>query len=269
MIAPGRADRPGAARSALDEPSEAELDSCPFCEGREDRTPPETFAVSVGEREPDTPGWLVRVVPNLYPAFERQEVVIHTPRHVRSFADLTDEELEAVAVAWRERASAARTEGFAYVHALVNEGREAGASLPHTHSQLVWLREEPPAVSEERPEAVADLLELRVAERDGLTLAVHPVGAFPYQSLIAPLEREANGFSSERLPVALALLREAVARLRAVQGPLPWNAWLHDGPHWHVELVPRLTVQAGIELGAGIAINTLAPEEAAERLREA
>ncbi len=67
----------------MDAPSPEELEQCPFDEGREDRTPPETLAVSAAAREPDPPGWQVRVVPNLYPAFEHQEVIVHTPRHVR------------------------------------------------------------------------------------------------------------------------------------------------------------------------------------------
>jgi len=87
-VAPNRRRRPGAEDVGVaDEPTEAELDECPFCEGREDRTPPETFRVG------GLAGWLVRVVPNLYPAFERQEVVVHSPRHVRTFAELTDDEL--------------------------------------------------------------------------------------------------------------------------------------------------------------------------------
>jgi UDPglucose--hexose-1-phosphate uridylyltransferase len=50
---------------------------------------------------------------------------------------------------------------------------------------------------------------------------------------------------------------------------VPWNAWLHEGAHWHLELVPRLTTFAGVELGAGIYVTTVAPENAASRLREA
>jgi UDPglucose--hexose-1-phosphate uridylyltransferase len=261
VIAPGRARRPGAARPAQEPADEAELDSCPFCEGREDRTPPEAFRVGSNAR------WTVRVVPNLYPAFERQEVVVHTPRHVRTFAELTDEELDATATAWRERTAAARAEGYAYVHALVNEGREAGASLPHSHSQLVWLRDVPPAVASENPEGVRELLSdesLWIGEADGVVTAAHRAGRLPYELVIA-----AQTPGALDLTAVLRSLRSAVARLRALEGALPWNAWLHDGPHPHVELVPRLSVQAGVELGAGIAINTLAPEEAAQRLREA
>jgi UDPglucose--hexose-1-phosphate uridylyltransferase len=55
--------------------------------------------------------------------------------------------------------------------------------------------------------------------------------------------------------------------VRDLEGPVPLNAWLHAGAHWHVELLPRLTVFAGLELGAEIYVNPLRPEEAAARLR--
>jgi UDPglucose--hexose-1-phosphate uridylyltransferase len=240
-----------------------ELDSCPFCEGREDRTPPEVFALPAEGREPDTPGWQVRVVPNLYPAFERQEVVVHSPRHVRTFAELTDEEIGFVAEAWNARLS---TAGSAYVHPLINEGRIAGASLPHSHSQLVWLPELPPAVRVERPEGLTELVEaareqnLVVAEADDLLAFAHPVGRLPYETLIAP-------GSSATLADALRILRDLVARLRQAEGTVPWNAWLHHGDTWHIELLPRLTILAGLELGAGVYVNALPPEQAAKNLR--
>jgi UDPglucose--hexose-1-phosphate uridylyltransferase len=198
----------------------------------------------------------VRVVPNLYPAFERQEVVVHAPRHVRSFAELNDEEVAAVAEAWQARREAAQAEGFAYVHALINEGAAAGSSLPHSHSQLVWLREPPPEVARESGGTTAELLnELVVAERNGMRAVVHRAGRLPYEMLIG-----GNPFV---LGSALLLLREVVAKLRAVEGAVPWNAWLHEG---HLELVPRLSVLAGVELGAGIYVNTVAPEDAAAAL---
>jgi UDPglucose--hexose-1-phosphate uridylyltransferase len=92
----------------------------------------------------------------------------------------------------------------------------------------------------------------------------------PYELLLAPRTRPAGGaFADERLGAALFALRDAVRRLRAVEGAVPWNAWVHDGPWWHVEIVPRLTVFAGLELGAGIHVNVLDPSEAAESLRGA
>ncbi len=199
-------------------------------------------------------------MPNLYPAFARQEVVVHAPTHVRSFAELDDAQVEAVAEAWLLRGVAGAEAGLGYLHALVNEGRAAGASLAHSHSQLVWLGDEPPAVAVESgdPERLAARDDLVVAERDGAIALVHEAGRAPYESVI--LQRDAP------LPTVLLLLRDLVRMLRAVEGPVPWNAWLHPG---HLELVPRLNVFAGIELGAGIWVNAVAPENAARALRGA
>jgi UDPglucose--hexose-1-phosphate uridylyltransferase len=205
----------------------------------------------------------VRVVPNLYPALERQEVVVHTPRHVRSFAELSEDEVDLVAEAWRRRREAVPQ---GYLHALVNEGRDAGASLPHSHSQLAWFAKPPPAVADERGElAVGEV----VLERDGLVLACPPASRLPYELVIAPLDDEPDGLRSERLGPALQLLAEAIRRLRRLEGPVPWNAWLHNGRRWHLEVVPRLAVLAGLELGAGIYVNPLPPEEAAAALWDA
>lgn len=216
-------------------------------------------------------------MPNLYPAFERQEVVVHTPRHVRSLAELEQVELPPIAAAWHARMEAARDDGFEYVQLLINEGLEAGASLPHSHSQLVWLREPPPAVTAEYPRlaegscalcAVLTDETLELALDEGLSLRVAREGRVPYELLIAPANHAARP-AEQALAAALRLLREGIARLQAVEGPLPLNAWLHAGAHWHFELVPRLTILAGLELGAGLYVNWLPPEDAAARLRKA
>jgi len=256
-IAPARGRRPGAPRGTIPPPTQEELDECPFCAGHEERTPPETL------RLPEEGDWTVRVVPNLYRALERQEVVVHSPRHVRSFADLEEREIDLVAAAWRKRRNDVPD---GYVHAIVNEGREAGASLPHSHSQLVWFAEPPPGVAVEQGELDAGEV---VLERDGLVLGCPPASRLPYEVVIAPLAEEADGLRSELLAPALHLLAEAVRRLRRLEGPVPWNAWLHNGRRWHLEVVPRLTVLAGLELGAGIYVNSLPPEQAAAALREA
>ena len=209
-------------------------------------------------------------MPNLYPAFARQEVAVHTPRHVRSVAELANEELALVAEAWRRRRGAVPD---GYLHALVNEGRDAGASLPHTHSQLVWLRKPPPEVALELPRltkgdcALCGLTdELEISLQGGVSLRVASAGRVPYELLIVPGEHAAEPSESE-LGEMLVLLREAIRRLHELEGPVPLNAWLHTGAHWHLEIVPRLTVLAGLELGAGLYVNWLPPEEAAEALR--
>lgn len=68
ILAPGRADRPDSFQTKSSEPKGA--DNCPFCEGREERTPPEVFATRSAGGDADTPGWTTRVVPNLYPALD-------------------------------------------------------------------------------------------------------------------------------------------------------------------------------------------------------
>jgi UDPglucose--hexose-1-phosphate uridylyltransferase len=232
------------------------------------------FAVAPGERPPDTPGWLVRVVPNLYPAFERQEVIVHSPRHVRSLAELADAELDAVATAWSARLQTGRV-GGRWPYLFVNEGREAGASLPHSHSQLAWLPEAPPAVAAELPNlakgacALCKLLAddtLEIAFDSSVTLRAAYAPRVPYEALIAPLEH-APAPSEADLRAVLALLRRAVGRLRDHEGPVALNVWLHAGEHWHFEVVPRISELAGIELGAELYVNWLPPDEAAARLR--
>jgi UDPglucose--hexose-1-phosphate uridylyltransferase len=277
-------------------------EDCPFCEGHEAKTPPETYAVGPAGREPDTPGWTVRVVPNLFPALVdpapapsggspplvarpargRQEVVIHSPRHVASIAELTPGELGAVAGAWSARAAAAEEAGLGYVQALVNEGAGAGASRAHSHSQLVWLPAAPPEVERELGRAGAcALCELLAAERragerllaDGeLLVGCRWAGRAPYELLVAPVRCEPDAFTSSLLTDALAAAAHWLGRVRAVAGGAPANLWLHTAPpghggHWHLELLPRLTVFAGLELGAGLYVNPLAPEAAAAELR--
>jgi UDPglucose--hexose-1-phosphate uridylyltransferase len=244
----------------------------------------------------------VRVVPNKFPAFGpwgregdrseglfarraavgRQEVVVHSPRHVRSLAELSGRELDHVAEAWRARATAAREEGFPYVQAIVNEGAGAGASLPHSHSQLIWLETEPPLVAQERRAAedaggcllcriLAEEVEQRiriVSERDGLVLLCPFAGRQPYEMMVAPLVCEPDPFADGRLEPALALAAEGLRRLEAAEPAAPVNLWLHTGDHWHLEILPRLSVLAGLELGSGYFVNTLAPESAAGILRE-
>jgi UDPglucose--hexose-1-phosphate uridylyltransferase len=195
------------------------------------------------------------------------------PRHARSLAELTGAELALIARAWRERVTAARKEGFAYIHALLNEGRLAGGSLPHSHTQLLWLREPPDLVTRERTATndcgVCELLaetEYRLAEQNGVVSSVHRAGRLPYELLVAPAEHGTDWFAGDTLTSALELLADGIRRLHAVAGPVPLNAWLHSNGHWHIELVPRLSILAGIELGAGLYINAVAPEDAVASL---
>jgi len=243
-------------------------------------TPPEVQAFGRPEgAAPDSPGWTVRVVPNKFPAIPGQEVVIHGPAHVLSFAELPAGVLETTAEAWRARRAAHADAAWTAV--AVNEGPAAGASLDHSHSQIVPLPEIPPLV-QAQAEALSDECALcwalgvedarTVRHAGGLRTIAPAWSRFAYELWIAP-DAHAAEPGWEELATALA---DAVRRLRAVVGAdLAWNCVVYAAPagldhwHWHAEVWPRLTVPAAAELGAGLWINIVDPDVAATELRAA
>jgi UDPglucose--hexose-1-phosphate uridylyltransferase len=320
IVAGVRAQRPGGELSA-DPPNPIDPEKDPFAEGHEDRTPPEVYAVRPGGGGPDTPGWSVRVVPNLYPALAAangepgrsepeprpganasrdlfwsapamgaHEVIVNSPRPVVSLGELESDEVRTAMDAWRERMRA--HDDAAYVHLIVNERREAGASLPHTHAQLYALPFVPAAVARERERfgayatrtmggnLLADLVqeEVRGRERivaiDDEAVLMAPYGArVPYQLMLAPRVPRAR-FEDDGATGA-GLLHDALGRLsRRLGAPPPANLWVRTAPHdaeyfcWRIDILPRLTHLAGLELGAGVNLNIVAPERVAAELRD-
>jgi UDPglucose--hexose-1-phosphate uridylyltransferase len=311
IVASERATRPGGGFH-VDPPPPVDPETDPFAEGHEDRTPPELYAVRPAGGPPNSPGWTVRVVPNLYPAVGpgspapppqakpdlftalpadgAHEVIVNTPQPVSCLVELPPAQLAAAMEVWRERM---RTHADAsYVHVLVNERREAGASLPHSHAQLYALRFVPAAIARERERFGAyatrtmggnllqDLVqeEVRLRERivaiDDDAVLISPYGArLPYQLMLAP-RRPRLRFEDDG-PTGAALLHDALGRLaRRLGAPPPLNLWIRTAPQgadsfcWRIDIVPRLTYLAGLELGAGVHLNTVAPEAAAAELRD-
>ena len=312
IIAGGRASRPGAGFTVEPaEPVDPERD--PFLEGHEDRTPPEVWALRPGGGPPDSPGWLVRAVPNLFPAVSPdagdppphptpdlftakaaagvQEVIVNSPEPVSSLADVTAEQVATTVDAWRERMRAHAD--AACVHLLVNERREGGASLPHTHAQLYALPFVPAAIARERERfgayatrtmggnLLADLVQEEVRMRDRIVaiddeaVLMAPYAArVPFHLVLAP--RRARARFEDDGPSGAALLHDALLRLRRRLGASPpLNLWIRTAPRgadhfcWRIDIVPRLTHLAGLEMGTGVHLNVLAPERAAADLRDA
>jgi UDPglucose--hexose-1-phosphate uridylyltransferase len=311
IIAGDRAGRPGGELRAAEAPP-IDPESDPFAEGHEDRTPPEVFAVRPGGGPPDSPGWTVRVVPNLYPALSpdapdpppeanrdlfwagpargAHEVIVNAPNPVVSLSELSPDQVVAAVEVWRERMRAHAD--ATYVHLSVNERREAGASLPHTHSQLYALEFVPAAVARERERfgayatrtmggnLLADLVQQEVRRRervvaiDDETVLMAPYGSrVPFQLLIAP--RTARPRFEDPGPSGARMLHAALGRLaRRLGASPPLNLWVRTAPHdaehfcWRIDILPRLTHFAGLELGAGVHLNIVAPEQAAAELRE-
>ncbi len=312
IVAGERASRPGGGLSAPPAPA---LDPAtdPFAEGHEDRTPPEVYAVRLGGGAANTPGWTVRVVPNLYPALSESaeepepqankdlfwaapalgshEVIINCPQPVISLSELPVEQVAVAMEVWRTRIRA--HEDSAYVHVIVNERREAGASQPHSHAQLYALDFVPAALARERERfgayatrtmggnLLADLVQEEVRQRERIvaidddTVLMAPYGArVPYQLMIAP--RRPRMRFEEDGPTGAAMLRDALGRLARRLGAVPpLNLWVRTAPRgaeyfcWRIDILPRLTYLAGLELGAGVNLNIVGPEQAAAELRDA
>ena len=307
LLAPGRAARPdtheatpgttGAADSG-DSADLAHVPGCPFCPEHEHETPPEVARAGPGA--PDTPGWLVRVVPNLYPivggegssggATGAHEVTILSPDHRHAFHHLDDEQATQVVTMLRDRARAHAETGSSYVQVVVNHGKAAGASIAHPHAQVLALDLVPPAVAvaiERFASAGSDLLiDDQAAALDtgtGIVVGTEvrawcPIAAAsPFETRIAALGgggRFEAATDGEVLGVAVVLRNVLAAMSRALAAPA-YNVVVHTAPsteelpyHWWVEVVPRISVVAGFELGTGLAVNTVDPGVAARRLLE-
>lgn len=223
------------------------------------------------------------------PAVGSHEVIVNAPQPVASIGALELEQATRAMEAWRTRMRAHAD--AAYVHLIVNEGRSAGASLPHTHAQLYALPFVPAAVARERERFMAhanrthgrnlleDLLQEEVRRRgrvvaiDEEAVALCPFASrVPFQVQIVP-RRPRERFEDDG-PLATSLLQDVLTRLRGALGAAPpLNMWIRTAPSgadhfcWRIDLLPRLVNDAGLELGVGVHLNVLAPERAAEVLR--
>lgn len=323
IVAGERSRRPGGA-PGCSPPQPIDPAGDPFAEGHEDRTPPELHAVRPNGGAANTPGWTVRVVPNLYPALApaqpgaavepheppasprpsldsdlfaslpatgAHEVIVNGPQPVLSLAQLPAEQVAAAMEVWRERMRAHAAS--ACVQLIVNERREAGASLPHTHAQLYALDFVPAAVARERERAAAyttrtmgqsllgDLVAEEVRRRERIVaideeavLMAPYASRLPFQLMLAPRAPRAR-FEDDG-PLGAALLHDGLCRLaRHLGSSPPLNLWVRTAPRgaehfcWRIDVMPRLTHLAGLELSTELNLNIVAPEDAAQLLRSA
>jgi len=302
-IAEDRAGRPNDFEAFTSPPRPGPASQCPFCAGNEDQTPVASATALDAQGR-----WRVRVVPNKYPAimletpvdaaFGAHEVIIESPEHRLELVELDVEVLAIILTVYRDRlrhwASDRRLK-----HAVLfkNSGFAAGASLEHVHSQLIALPYVPAAV-QAKLESVArfhqshgrclycELIGQEAAAGERLVLHERGYIAFcayaprqPYEAWLLP-ERHAARFESleaGELGAQAQVLHELLHRLHAASPGAAYNLLLHTAPfaasedsfHWHWELVPRLTYEAGLEWGGDVYITPLSPERAAATLRAA
>ncbi len=306
VVSTDRANRPMAfspMATTQADPSRA----CPFCPGNEESTPPalETYGPE-GH-------WLVRVVPNLYPAFEGDgpfvvtnrgpvfiqataggihEVLVLSPDHDKKWSMLSDDHTNLVMAAIRDRIEEHSTiPGLRYSQAILNSGREAGASVDHPHGQLLGMSFVPRELVEEQAGfarfagrcllcTAADAEENvghRIVYADERVLVICPFwSGSPYEMMIIPRIHCPHLHHSPPADLRAVgkALKETLSSLSSVVGDVAYNLVFHSAPyrapepyHWHVHVVPKLTTVAGFELGTGVLINIKNPEQAAEELR--
>ncbi len=313
-FAPERARRP-LGQSKPSPRQDAVRDVCPFCPGPGHDTPapshlspadgpwqvlvcPNKFP-AVRPIAPNTRGLTVRLNRNLLPGFGVHEVVVEGQGHVTNPADLSDEVFGRVLLAYRDRIKAfAADPRLDYAAVFKNVGAEAGASMAHSHSQVVATPFVPNAVRDELAGAgeyhrqtgrcvfcdefdpAADPDQRVVGESARFVAGCPFAPRFAYEFWVLP---KAHASHYESLTDAAAadltgLLKRCLRALDAVAGVPAYNSYLHTAPlrtaaspsyHWHLEVVPRTARPAGFEWGTGVFINTVPPERAARELRAA
>jgi UDPglucose--hexose-1-phosphate uridylyltransferase len=276
---------------------------CPFCSGREDRTPHEVFAIRQSCSRRDGPGWQVRVVPNKYPALEGKqgahEIVVEAPQHLASVTELSREQFADVLETYRTRLASLRRSAQYYGATLFkNGGPTAGATLAHVHSQLLAAASAD-ALGNNRAEVfrqqaaqkngcpVCRMLKEETGERTrvvaqskSFTAFCPHASRFAYETWIVPHQhvRHFDETEEDELAELAEMFHALLVKLEAIVKLPAYNYIVHTAPfdttasehyHWHIEILPRIANLAGFEIGTGRFINTVSPDKAAETLRNA
>ncbi len=292
--------------------------ACPFCPGNEAATPREVIAYRSDGSSPNQPGWSLRVVSNKYPALiiegdlsrepkgiydkmngiGAHEVIIETPDHNLDLVDLPIQKIKDVLWVYRERyLDLHRDPRFKYILMFKNHGAAAGASVEHSHSQLIATPIIPKRVAEEligskkyyeyKERCIfCDIIRQEITDQERIVLetdsfiAFQPYASrFPFETWLLPKAHIPNYIDTdidmhEELARALKMV---LKRLKVGLADPPFNYILHTAPvgneyrdyyHWHIEIIPKLTKVAGFEWGTGFYINPTKPEDAAKFLRE-
>lgn len=314
IIAKNRARRPHDFEST---PRMAGGRFCPFCEGNEDKTPNEIIAYRNPGTQRDRPGWRVRVIPNKFPALEIEgdltkrgegiydmmrgvgahEVIVESPKHLVTTSQLSEEGLQEVLWVYRDRlVDLKRDQRLVYGMVFKNVGQAAGASLEHTHSQLIVTPIVPINVREEMIGSLefynfrgrcifCDMIQQELATEKRIVLdtpgflAFCPFASrFPFETWILPKVHSSHYENIQRNAVTELgrIMRTVIAKIEAALDQPAYNYIIHTAPfdtqelghyHWHIEIMPSLTRPAGFEWGTGFYINPVYPEDAAKFLR--
>ena len=315
VMAPDRAKRPS---DVKDDPKSVEGEFDPFAEGNELATPPEIMAYRNYGSQANGPGWRVRVVPNKFPALQIEgnlekrgdgiydmmngigahEVVIECPHGETNMSRLSVDNIREVLWVYHDRLVDLKRDRR-LVHALIfkNKGALAGASLQHSHSQLMATSVVPITIYEEINGALEffnyrgrsifdDMIQQELAHGKRIVLDTpHFVvfcpfaSRFPFETWILPKQQSSHfeNITRQAIEELGTVLKTVLRKLELALDDPPYNYVIHTAPFnqpelphflWHMELFPRITRVAGFEWGSGFYINPVLPEEAAAFLRD-
>lgn len=292
-------------------------ENCPFCPGNEAMTPPETYALRPDHARANEPGWSLRVVPNKFPALRIEgelrksgegfydkisgigahEVIIETPQHPRERIDIDGSQIKNTLAAAKYRILDLKKDTrFKYIMVFKNFGPTAGATLSHSHSQLIALPVVPLRVQEEIEGAHAhfvlkerclfcDIIHYEAeADRRLLMENEHFIVLAPYAprfsfELSVYPKRHNPAFESTpdgELDSLSSILSETLNKVARLLNRPDYNLIIHNAPcqnsvgeffHWHIEFMPVLARVAGFEWGTGFYINSISPEESVQSLK--
>ncbi|VFQ67451.1 unnamed protein product [Cuscuta campestris] len=315
IFSPARSRRPSDFK-AKSSPNSNDRSECPFCKGHEHECAPEIFRVPADS----SADWGIRVIQNLYPALNRDlrfqdenrndslvgdvsvsgfgfhDVVIESPLHSVHLSDLLQAQIRDVLLAFKTRIDQIRINGsIKYVQVFKNHGASAGASMSHSHSQIIALPIVPPTVSarlssmEEyfQQTGSCSLCNVRaddliISESAYFTSMVPFAANFPFEIWIIPRDHSAyfHELDSEKAFDLAGQLKLMLLKMSSQLNNPPFNFMIHTSPfnfdpsclpscHWYLQIVPQLSGVGGFELGTGCYINPVFPEDATKILREA
>ncbi|KKU73551.1 MAG: Galactose-1-phosphate uridylyltransferase [Parcubacteria group bacterium GW2011_GWA2_47_26] len=288
IIAPRRGKRP----QKMETGPKTTIPPCRLCPGQIDKEP---FLLEVwGKKE-----WLIKVVANKFPAvsldnskaYGTQEVVIETPEHGKHLEELSDDQVAKLFWVYAGRTKTiSENKKIEYILIFKNSGGPAGASLQHAHSQIFATHFLPPNLFDKSQKVQSyklrtgrcvycDVLQkekrgARFIWDDNNVIAFAPYASLHnYEVWILPkrhLDNITNLTEAERFSWA-KILRHVLKKIVALN--LPYNFYFHqvihdEDQHLYMKITPRGSVWAGVEIGSGLIINPVSPEEAAEYYRE-
>jgi len=321
IIATERAQRPESFKQELIKVGKKSTGICPFDKGNEYMSPPEILRIDSSGNivHKSNNDWQIRVVPNKFPAlipnaeavsrqyglytvmdgFGLHEVVIHSPEHITHFNKLEKFQMKILVDVYKRRIRELKKDKrIESIIVMLNQGKEVGASIEHSHSQILALPLIPPLIQKELDVTrryfkhhdrcpVCDLIRFEMHEKKRVVyenehfLIIQPFASRnPFETWIVPKLHYPNfeDISDIEVESFTHCLKILTDFLYINLNDPPFNYYIHSVPlspkdiskynHWNYKLIPKLSIKAGFEMAAGIDINITTPEYATKFMKK-